>query len=221
MSDVLSDPSSTHTSCVRTAKALARLRGCAGSPPPSLIAYVISTIISWAGSYIIIWQFHRFSLKCLPHEQRIYVHLPGNINGMQFKVITALARSNNWLCVSIIWAQSSEFLSSSIPSWQILTAHAQPFRGARDLAFCLKVPLDPPLVWASSKGSGETARMRRLAWTFAARIGDKYQIRLTRSIWCFYFLLHSFLSRINVANSHYIWSAKIGEAYLKLFPSSK
>ena len=74
-------------------------------------------------------------------------------------------------------------MSSSIPSWQISTAHAQPFRGATDLAFCLKVPLDSLLVWASSKGSGETARMRRLAWTFAARIGDKYQIRLTRSIW--------------------------------------
>ena len=83
---------------------------------------------------------------------------------------------------SSIWAPSSEFVSSSIPSWQILTAHAQPFRGARDLAFCLKVPLDSLLVWASSGGSGETARMRRLAWTFAARIGDKYQIRLTRSI---------------------------------------
>ena len=82
-----------------------------------------------------------------------------------------------------IWAPSSEFVSSSIPSWQILTAHAQPSRGARDLAFCLKVPLDSLLVWASSEGSGETARMRRLAWTFAARIGDKYQIRLTRSIW--------------------------------------
>ena len=80
------------------------------------------------------------------------------------------------------WAPSSEFVSSSIPSWQISTAHAQPFRGARDLAFCLKVPLDSLLVWASSEGSGETARMRRLAWTFAARIGDKYQIRLTRSI---------------------------------------
>ena len=25
--------------------------------------------------------------------------------------------------------------------------------------------------------------MRRLAWTFAARIGNKYQIRLTRPIW--------------------------------------
>ena len=80
-----------------------------------------------------------------------------------------------------IWAPSSYFVSSSIPSWQILTAHVQPVRGARDLAFCLKVPLDSLLVWASSEGSGETARMRRLGWTFAARIGNKYQIRLTRS----------------------------------------
>ena len=40
-----------HTSCVRTAKALARLCWCAGSPEPSLVAYVISTIISWAGSF--------------------------------------------------------------------------------------------------------------------------------------------------------------------------
>ena len=87
------------------------------------------------------------------------------------------------------WAPSSEFVSSSIPSWQILTAHAQPFREARDLAFCLKVPLDSLLIWASSECSGETARMHRLAWTFAARIGYKYQIRLTRSkylcIMCF------------------------------------
>ena len=83
----------------------------------------------------------------------------------------------------IIWAASSEFVSSSIPSWQILTAHGLSLRGARDLAFCLKVPLDSLLVWASSGGSGETARMRRLAWTFAARIGDKYQIRLARPIW--------------------------------------
>ena len=85
--------------------------------------------------------------------------------------------------LNIIWAPSSEFVSSSIPSWQILTAHVKPFMGARDLAFCLKVPLDSLLVWASSGGSGETARMRSLAWTFAARIGDKYQIRLTRPIW--------------------------------------
>ena len=79
-------------------------------------------------------------------------------------------------------------MSSSIPSWQILTKHAQPFRGATDLAFCLKVPLDSLLVWASSGGSGETAWMCRLAWTFASRIGNKYQIRLTRSICCGYSL---------------------------------
>ena len=41
-----------HTSCVRTAKALVRLGSCTGSPEPSLVAYVISTIISWAGLYI-------------------------------------------------------------------------------------------------------------------------------------------------------------------------
>ena len=83
-----------------------------------------------------------------------------------------------------IWAPPSEFVSSSIPSWQTLTVHAHPFRGARDLAFCLKVPLNSLLVWVSSEGSGETARMRRLARTFAARIDYKYQIRLTRSILC-------------------------------------
>ena len=38
-----------HTLCLRTGKALARLRGCAGSPEPSLVAFVISTINSWAG----------------------------------------------------------------------------------------------------------------------------------------------------------------------------
>ena len=41
-----------HTSCVRTAIALARLRGCAGTPEPSLVAFVRSTIISWAGSFL-------------------------------------------------------------------------------------------------------------------------------------------------------------------------
>ena len=41
-----------HTSCVRTAKALARPRGYVGSPDHSLVAYVISYIISWAGSFV-------------------------------------------------------------------------------------------------------------------------------------------------------------------------
>ena len=95
---------------------------------------------------------------------------------------------------SLMWAPSSELVSSSIPSWQILTVQAQLFRGARDLGFCLKVPLDSLLIWASSGGSGETARMRRLAWTFAAHIGDKYQIRFTRSTYVI--LTHNLTSEI-------------------------
>ena len=51
-----------HTSWVRRAKALARLRGCAGSPEPSLVAYVISMIISWAGLINII--FINFTKIC-------------------------------------------------------------------------------------------------------------------------------------------------------------
>ena len=39
-----------HTLCVWSVKALARPRGCAGSPEPLLVACVINTIISWAGS---------------------------------------------------------------------------------------------------------------------------------------------------------------------------
>ena len=54
-----------HTSCVRTLKTLARLCGRAGSPEPSMVAYVISTIISWAGSFYdnFITGFCYFSIK--------------------------------------------------------------------------------------------------------------------------------------------------------------
>ena len=104
---------------------------------------------------------------------------------MHMQTIKRKSSDGEFWVDDIIRALSSEFVSSSIPSWQILTAHAQPFRGARDLAFFLKVPLDSLHVWAGSGGSGETARMRRLARTFAAGIGDKYQIRLTRSIKCY------------------------------------
>ena len=109
-------------------------------------------------------------------------HIPSGLdllsrNKWLFKPAKSHA-SRMWMCS--FTCECNKWVSSSIPSYQILTAHAQPFKGTRDLAFCLKVPLDSLPVWASSGGSGETARMRRLAWTFTARIGDKYQIRLTR-----------------------------------------
>ena len=61
---------------------------------------------------------------------------------------------------------------------KILTVHAQSFRGGRDLAFCLKVPLDSLLI----ERAAEILARRRIARTFAARIGGNYQIRLTRPI---------------------------------------
>ena len=109
-----------------------------------------------------------------PHSSNFRVTTTNVLGVRKLRIITVIMSLLNG-------AHQATFVSSSILSWQILTAHAQPFRGARDLAFCLKVPLDSLLVWASSEGSGETARMRRLIWTFAARIGDKYQIRLTWS----------------------------------------
>ena len=48
-----------HTSCVRTAKALARLRGCAGSAESSLVAYMISAIMSWAVFFFFFFFFFR------------------------------------------------------------------------------------------------------------------------------------------------------------------
>ena len=133
-------------------------------------------LLDWRNKYF----FHHILKKFEIHEEKIICTVSQAFNifyHASFKI------KRRYWSQTLIWAPSSEFVSSSIPSWQILTAHAQSFRGARDLAFCLRVPLDSLLVWASSGGSGETARMRRLASTFAARIGDKYQIRLTRPIY--------------------------------------
>ena len=125
--------------------------------------------------------YQKFIPKWISLSDATRILLIGYFTASREFSLVLLSNVINFPCINI-WAPSSEFVSSSIPSWQISTAHVQPFRGARDLVFCLKVPLDSLLVWASSEGSGETARMRRLPWTFAARIGDKYQIRLTRSI---------------------------------------
>ena len=73
-----------HTLCLQIAKALVRLSRCAGTPDPSLVAYVISAIISWAGSFIVlqnkpdaelqIYNFLQFSyLRVLGGYSSIYI----------------------------------------------------------------------------------------------------------------------------------------------------
>ena len=153
---------------MQTAKTLIRLGGCPGWFESSLDAQVILLILSCCGAD---------------------GFFPVHVLWRQLLYSVMQVKSGLWQTFHI-WAPSSEFVSSSIPSWQIVTAHAQPFRGARDLVFYLEVPLDSLLVWASSGGPGETAWMGRFAWTSAARIGDKYQIRLQWLI-LFSFLLIS------------------------------
>ena len=63
------------------------------------------------------------------------------------------------------------------------------------LLFFLKFPPGLPLTWANSIGFGETARMRRLAWTFAVRIcynGLFSQCLAQVILQCFFFILTRF-----------------------------
>ena len=45
--------------------------------------------------------------------------------------------------------------------------------GTRFPFLCLKLPVVPSIMWANSKGCGETAQMCRLAWAFAVLLCDK------------------------------------------------
>ena len=191
---------------IRNFKTLASFCHCAGQFESALVANAedrFSRDEAHLFCWTVIWAFNFFF--------NIFLNIVHwcKIRGYRWLTQNSMIKIE-WLCAlciriasspvaSIIWAPSSEFVSSSIPPRQVLSAHAQPSRGARDLAFCLKVPLDSMLVWASSGGSGETARMRRLVWTFAARIGDKYQIRLKRSIYGSYYKRSQVQSSISPA----------------------
>ena len=53
-------------------------------------------------------------------------------------------------------------------------AHVHPSSGAVCMIFGRTLRLFPYFMCANSDGSGETVRMRRLAWAFAGRLCDKY-----------------------------------------------
>ena len=55
----------------------------------------------------------------------------------------------------------------------------QLLKSVRDMALCLKLPLAPCIVWATSEGSGETAQMRRLARAIADCLCDKYHFHMS------------------------------------------
>ena len=61
--------------------------------------------------------------------------------------------------------------------------HAQPSNAATRLIFGQILRLLIYFMCANSEGSGETARMRSLAWTFAVRLCDKYHNLMSWLIW--------------------------------------
>ena len=148
-----------NTLYVRTAKALARLRRCTGSPEPSLFAYLISTIISWAGS--IIMSFHGLA----DLKRQIICPLTGNLPFHRFLgpatwrvsffsyMSRLMTKPTKWhrrpaetqisLGIRRVWSESSLSAWRNLGS---LAAHR-----------------------AHSEDSDQTRRMPRLSWVFARR----------------------------------------------------
>ena len=187
---------------MQTAKTLIRLGGCPGWSESSLGAHAILLILSWGGSVVSV--VCRWGNSCVLHTscnrrsccwlcfcqdnpvlfvqniQRFpcWNHYNSGVNLYHLLCWFVSASFHFYIYVHVDRVKRiCVFEHSVMTNFNCACPAIQ--RGQRS-GLCVKVTLDSLLVWASSEGSGETVRMRRLAWTFAARIGNKYQIRLTR-----------------------------------------
>ena len=61
-----------HTSYVRTAKALERLRGCTGSPELSLVAFVVSAVISMSWFKYTPYLFHWWTVIMSTTQRKLF-----------------------------------------------------------------------------------------------------------------------------------------------------
>ena len=89
-----------HSSCVRTAKALARLCGFTGSSELSLFACVVSTILSWACS--------------------ILAHLSRRLTRWAYSIPMARRRPSSSVVVRCPSSSTHSYLNISEASWPIL-----------------------------------------------------------------------------------------------------
>ena len=86
----------------------------------------------------------------------------------------------------IIWAISWDYDTFRPPLTHSSNAHEQPSSEARYmyLIFVRTLRLLSYFICANSEGSGETARLSRLAWAFAGRLCNKYHHLMSWLIWC-------------------------------------
>ena len=139
-----------------TAKALARLRGWAGLPEPSLVAYALSTIISWAGSFYFLC-FLENNCQHSSDFTKLYSFLSIK------KWAAARQNQQNDLCAQLrLW--SAWALCPVISEDSDQPGHLPSL--IRDFAFRLKKTwvFSYPM---HSKDSDQTGQMPRLMWVFA------------------------------------------------------
>ena len=97
------------------------------------------------------------------------------------------------------WAISWDYGTFRPPQTHSSNAHAQPSSGARCLIFGRTLHLLPYFMCANSAGSGETVRMRRLAWALAGRLCDKYHNRMSWLNYAYFSIKHRLWVLIRIA----------------------
>ena len=116
---------------MRAAKVQASLRISAVSPEPLLLAHTSSesrgTFKQKARSLAPLNGWACAVKIC--HDGML--EDTNSLDGLIYKAL----HTNSITLQTWIWAPSSEFVSSSIPSWRILTAQAQPFRWGQGSGF--------------------------------------------------------------------------------------
>ena len=131
-----------YLSPMRAAKVQVSLRSRAVSPEPPLLAHTssesrgtfrqkarsLAPLNGWACAVKIYHEGMLEDTNSLDGAQMtdLYRLFPRKTDGDSLAEL---------LCSSIRWVPSSDFVSSSIPSWQTLTAHAQPFKRGQGSGF--------------------------------------------------------------------------------------
>ena len=194
MSDFWSDPFIYfHIPCVRTGKALARLRECAGAPEPSLVVYVICTIISLAGSihdtltlhsighgtewktdgdslmlFLLCWCFTalRYFSGHFGRGQSAYPHRSWAGLLGTLPVISTHSSISSWHSENELpFLKASYVYDLFLGSYNWATARQNQ---QNELWYSLRCALNGVLP-ADSEDSDQTGRMPRLIWVFAGR----------------------------------------------------
>ena len=114
MSDFWSDPSST--SILHVCEHPRLWRDCAGSPEPSLVANVISTIISWAGSFYWLSCIILNLSKSMTNVNNVWEKQHSFSYGLKSHMSRDVTKPTNWhvrpvktqisLCIRPVWSES-------------------------------------------------------------------------------------------------------------------